>query len=78
MGLQDFRDTDQGSMLRVKGADSLLPIGPGIVRGVDLFAQTLRTYVNGLVVQEANIGDETIRASGSNARSPAWADWPVR
>jgi 5-oxopent-3-ene-1,2,5-tricarboxylate decarboxylase/2-hydroxyhepta-2,4-diene-1,7-dioate isomerase len=60
MGLQDFRDTDQGSMLRVKGADSLLPIGPGIVRGVDLFAQTLRTYVNGLVVQEAKIGDETI------------------
>ncbi len=60
MGLQDFRDTDQGSMLRVKGADTLLPIGPGIVRGVNLFEQTLRTYVNGLVVQEANIGDETI------------------
>lgn len=60
MGLQNFRDTDQGSMLRVKGADTLLPIGPGIVRGVDLFAQTLRTYVNGLVVQEAHIGDETI------------------
>lgn len=60
MGLQDFRDTDQGSMLRVKGADTLLPIGPGIVRGVDLFAQTLRTYVNGRVVQEAQIGEETI------------------
>lgn len=60
MGLQNFRDTDQGSMLRVKGADTLLPIGPGIVRGVDLFAQTLRTYVNGQVVQEAHIGDETI------------------
>ena len=60
MGLQDFRDTDQGSMLRVKGADTLLPIGPGLVRGVDLFAQTLRTYVNGQVVQEAHIGDETI------------------
>ena len=60
MGLQDFRDTDQGSMLRVKGADTLLPIGPGIVRGVDLFAQTLRTYVNGRVVQEAQIGDESI------------------
>lgn len=60
MGLQDFRDTDQGSMLRVKGADTLLPIGPGIVRGVDLFAQTLRTYVNGRVVQEARIGEETI------------------
>lgn len=60
MGLQDFRDTDQGSMLRVKGADSLLPIGPGLVRGVNLFEQTLRTYVNGLVVQEAHIGEETV------------------
>ena len=60
MGLQNFRDTDQGSMLRVKGADTLLPIGPGIVRGVNLFEQTLRTTVNGLVVQEAHIGDETI------------------
>jgi 5-oxopent-3-ene-1,2,5-tricarboxylate decarboxylase/2-hydroxyhepta-2,4-diene-1,7-dioate isomerase len=60
MGLQDFRDTDQGSMLRVKGADTLLPIGPGLVRGVNLFDQTLRTYVNGQMVQEAHIGDETI------------------
>lgn len=60
MGLQDFRDTDQGSMLRVKGADTLLPIGPGIVRGVNVFEQTLRTYVDGLVVQEAHIGEETI------------------
>ena len=60
MGLQDFRDTDQGSMLRVKGADSLLPIGPGIVSGVNLFAQTLRTYVDGFLVQEAHIGEETI------------------
>lgn len=60
MGLQDFRDTDQGSMLRVKGADTLLPIGPGIVRGVNLFEQTLRTYVDGRVVQEAHIGNETI------------------
>jgi 5-oxopent-3-ene-1,2,5-tricarboxylate decarboxylase/2-hydroxyhepta-2,4-diene-1,7-dioate isomerase len=60
MGLQNFRDTDQGSMLRVKGADTLLPIGPGIVKGVNLFEQTLTTYVNGLVVQQADIGDETI------------------
>ncbi len=60
MGLQNFRDTDQGSMLRVKGADTLLPIGPGIVRGVNLFEQTLTTYVNGLVVQQAHIGNETI------------------
>lgn len=60
MGLQNFRDTDQGSMLRVKGADTLLPIGPGLVRGVNLFEQTLTTYVNGRIVQQAHIGDETI------------------
>jgi len=60
MGLQNFRDTDQGSMLRVKGADTLLPIGPGIVSGVNLFEQTLRTYVNGHIVQEAHVGEETI------------------
>jgi 5-oxopent-3-ene-1,2,5-tricarboxylate decarboxylase / 2-hydroxyhepta-2,4-diene-1,7-dioate isomerase len=60
MGLQNFRDTDQGSMLRVKGADGLLPIGPGLVSGVDIFKQTLRTYRNGQIVQEACIGEEMI------------------
>ncbi len=60
MGLQDFRDTDQGSMLRVKGADGMLPIGPGLVSGVNICEQTLRTYRNGLLVQEARIGDEMI------------------
>jgi len=60
MGLQNFRDTDQGSMLRVKGADGLLPIGPGIVSGIDIFAQTLRTFRNGALVQEACLGDEMI------------------
>jgi len=60
MGLQNFRDTDQGSMLRVKGADGMLPIGPGIVRGVDILQQTLRTYRNGHLVQEARIGDEMV------------------
>jgi len=60
MGLQDFRDTDQGSMLRVKGGDGMLPIGPGLVSGVNIFEQTLRTWRNGELVQEANIGDEMI------------------
>lgn len=60
MGAQDFRDTDQGSMLRVKGMDGFCPIGPGIVSGVDPRKETLRTYRNGLLVQEANIGEETI------------------
>lgn len=60
MGAQDFRDTDQGSMLRVKGMDGFCPIGPGIVSGVDPRQETLRTYRNGLLVQEARIGDEMI------------------
>lgn len=60
MGAQDFRDTDQGSMLRVKGMDGFCPVGPGIVSGVDPRKETLRTYRNGLLVQEAHIGDETI------------------
>ncbi len=60
MGLQDFRDTDQGSMLRVKGADGLLPIGPGIVSGVNIYEQTLSTYRNGQLVQQAQIGEELI------------------
>ena len=60
MGLQDFRDTDQGSMLRVKGADGMLPIGPGIVRGIDILQQTLRTWRNGQLVQEARIGEELV------------------
>lgn len=60
MGAQDFRDTDQGSMLRVKGMDGYCPIGPGIVSGVDPRQETLRTYRNGLMVQDAQIGAELI------------------
>lgn len=60
MGAQDFRDTDQGSMLRVKGMDGFCPIGPGVVSGVDPRKEVLRTYKNGRVVQEAHIGDEMV------------------
>jgi 5-oxopent-3-ene-1,2,5-tricarboxylate decarboxylase/2-hydroxyhepta-2,4-diene-1,7-dioate isomerase len=60
MGLHDFRDTDAGSMLRVKGADGMLPIGPGLVSGIDIRRQTLRTWRNGCLVQEARIADELI------------------
>lgn len=60
MGAQDYRDTDQGSMLRVKGMDGFCPVGPGIVSGIDPRKETLRTYRNGLLVQEAHIGDEQI------------------
>jgi 5-oxopent-3-ene-1,2,5-tricarboxylate decarboxylase/2-hydroxyhepta-2,4-diene-1,7-dioate isomerase len=34
-GLHDFRDTDAGSMLRVKGSDTMAPLGPGLVTGWD-------------------------------------------
>ena len=57
-GLQDMRDTDAGSMLRVKGADTLCPIGPGIVSGVDVRSSVLTTYRNGKIVQQADIGDD--------------------
>ena len=53
-GLHDFRDTDAGSMLRVKGSDTLAPVGPGLVTGWDFRGKTLRTLVNGAVVQEAS------------------------
>ena len=57
VGLHDFRDTDAGSMLRVKGMDGFCPVGPGIVSGVDVREATLRTYVNGAVVQEAPVSE---------------------
>ena len=53
-GLHDFRDTDAGSMLRVKGSDTLAPVGPGLVTDWDFRGKTLRTLVNGVVKQEAS------------------------
>jgi len=53
-GLHDFRDTDAGSMLRVKGSDTLAPVGPGLVTDWDFHNKMIRTYVNGVVVQEDN------------------------
>ncbi len=53
-GLHDFRDTDAGSMLRVKGSDTLCPLGPGLVTDWDFHGKSLRTYVNGQVVQDGS------------------------
>lgn len=53
-GLHDFRDTDAGSMLRVKGSDSLCPVGPGLNEEWDFKSKQIRTYVNGEVVQDGN------------------------
>lgn len=58
-GLHDFRDTDAGSMLRVKGSDTLCPLGPGFVTGWDFHNKFLRTYVNGKVVQDGNTAEMT-------------------
>lgn len=53
-GLHDFRDTDAGSMLRVKGSDTLCPCGPGLVTGWDPRGKKISTYVNGDLRQDGN------------------------
>ena len=53
-GLHDFRDTDAGSMLRVKGSDTLCPVGPGLVTDWDFHGKRIRTLVNGEVRQDGN------------------------
>jgi len=58
-GLHDFRDTDAGSMLRVKGSDTLCPLGPGLVTDWDYHGKVLRTYVNGEVRQDGNTAEMT-------------------
>jgi 5-oxopent-3-ene-1,2,5-tricarboxylate decarboxylase / 2-hydroxyhepta-2,4-diene-1,7-dioate isomerase len=59
VGLHDFRDTDSGGMTRVKGMDGFCPVGPGMVRGVDIRQAMLRTYINGAVVQQDVVSDMT-------------------
>lgn len=58
-GLHDFRDTDAGSMLRVKGSDTLCPVGPGLVEGWDFRGKGIRTLVNGEVAQDGNTDEMT-------------------
>ena len=53
-GLHDFRDTDSGSMLRVKGADTLCPLGPGLITDWDFRGKHIRTLVNGVVRQDGS------------------------
>jgi 5-oxopent-3-ene-1,2,5-tricarboxylate decarboxylase/2-hydroxyhepta-2,4-diene-1,7-dioate isomerase len=59
VGMHDFRHADRGSMLRVKGQDGFLPIGPAVVpaSAFDPADFTLRTYLNGEVVQETTADD---------------------
>jgi len=59
VGMHDFRHADRGAMLRVKGQDGFLPLGPELVPAGDFdpTSFTLRTWLNGHVVQEATAGD---------------------
>jgi 5-oxopent-3-ene-1,2,5-tricarboxylate decarboxylase / 2-hydroxyhepta-2,4-diene-1,7-dioate isomerase len=59
VGLHDYRHADRGSMLRVKGQDGFLPIGPAVVPASEFDPEsfTIRTYLNGDVVQEGGAGD---------------------
>ena len=56
-GLHDFRDTDAGSMLRVKGSDTLCPLGPGLVDDWDFHEKEIRTLVNDEVRQSGNTSE---------------------
>lgn len=56
-GLHDFRDTDAGSMLRVKGSDTLAPVGPGLVTDWDFRDKSIRTLVNGQVKQDSTTAE---------------------
>ena len=59
VGMHDFRHADRGSMLRVKGQDGFLPLGPELVPAAEFDPTdfTLRTYLDGDVVQESTAGD---------------------
>ena len=56
-GLHDFRDTDAGSMLRVKGSDTLAPVGPGVVTDWDFRNKGIRTLVNGVARQDSTTAE---------------------
>ena len=62
VGLHDFRHADRGSMLRVKGQDGFLPLGPAMVTA-DAWTPDggfrLTTRVNGEVVQSGD-GEDLI------------------
>lgn len=54
LGLYDLRVNDKGSNVRSKGGDGFTPIGPSLIdaRTVDPEALRVRTWVNGVLVQE--------------------------
>jgi 5-oxopent-3-ene-1,2,5-tricarboxylate decarboxylase / 2-hydroxyhepta-2,4-diene-1,7-dioate isomerase len=66
VGMHDFRHADRGAMLRVKGQDGFLPLGPELVPAAE-FDPTdfrLRTLLNGDVVQQTDAAEDLIWGVG--------------
>jgi regulator of RNase E activity RraA/2-keto-4-pentenoate hydratase/2-oxohepta-3-ene-1,7-dioic acid hydratase in catechol pathway len=61
-GVYDLRYADGGSNLRSKGIDGYTPLGPGLLdaRAVDPERISLRTWVNGVLTQDAVSGDDLL------------------
>ncbi len=59
LGLYDLRIADKGSNLRSKGGDGFTPIGPALLDAgvLDPARLRLRTWVNGVMVQEGDTSD---------------------
>ena len=53
-------------MLRVKGSDTLCPLGPGLVRDWDFHGKRLVTRVNGRVAQEGSTDEMRCASSGAD------------
>jgi 2-keto-4-pentenoate hydratase/2-oxohepta-3-ene-1,7-dioic acid hydratase in catechol pathway/regulator of RNase E activity RraA len=58
-GVADLRYADKGSNVRSKGVDGFTPLGPRWLdaRAVDPASITIRTWVNGHLVQDSGAGD---------------------
>jgi regulator of RNase E activity RraA/2-keto-4-pentenoate hydratase/2-oxohepta-3-ene-1,7-dioic acid hydratase in catechol pathway len=61
-GVYDLRYADGGSNLRSKGVDGFTPLGPGLLDAgaIDPERVWLRTWVNGVLTQEAVSGDDLL------------------
>ncbi|MFD5922167.1 fumarylacetoacetate hydrolase family protein [Kitasatospora sp. NPDC058201] len=53
-GVYDLKHADLGANLRAKGRDGYTPVGPALLTDVDPARLRLRTWVNGLLVQDAS------------------------
>jgi 5-oxopent-3-ene-1,2,5-tricarboxylate decarboxylase / 2-hydroxyhepta-2,4-diene-1,7-dioate isomerase len=61
-GVYDLRYADSGSNVRSKGVDGFTPVGPELIAAEDISPTSLRlrTWVNGVIAQDACAGDEMI------------------